>query len=187
RGAGVEKRQVERGISGIAEISKDEAGALVGVSKKLVDAFSSFCQRHLSPGKTDHNPGKQKLQTQSPEHGLQANGTAIGGAEVGDRQEHKDAQQACKSRHEVLCGERITDRRLENPVYCSRRVKGIAGIAAIARHRRDRKGKTGRGLARMNADWLQDHFWSILEFAFKLRESFFQLPFHTGFFVGREE
>ena len=45
----------------------------------IIDGCSGGLQCPLTPGKPDHDPGKQELQAQSPQDRLQSDGAAIGG------------------------------------------------------------------------------------------------------------
>src|SRR5207344_3428841 len=122
RRAGIKKRQMSIGVRRITKISKHKSRTFKCVRQQLVHGCPGSLQRPLAPGKADHDPGKQELQSQTPQYRLQADGPAVGGAHVSDRQKDDDAQQTRKSRHWVLLSQKLKLLR-ENPVYCSWSVK----------------------------------------------------------------
>jgi hypothetical protein len=73
------------GVRWVTKVPKYKGGTFKCIRKQFVDGSSGGLQRSLAPGKADHDPGKQELQSQSPQHRLQPDGATVSGADVSDR------------------------------------------------------------------------------------------------------
>src|SRR6266705_2347295 len=103
----IEKRQMSIGVRRVAEVAKYKSGAFKCGGQQFVHGCPGSLKRPLAPGKADHDPGKQELQSQSPQNRLQPDGATVGGADVSDRQKDDDAQQTRVSRHWVLLSQKL--------------------------------------------------------------------------------
>src|SRR5580693_578576 len=79
------KKKVFRGSSetgsgsrGQAELAEDKLRAVKGVAKEQINVIARLFKKVTSNGETQHKHGEGELQSETPEHGFELDGPAIG-------------------------------------------------------------------------------------------------------------
>ncbi len=86
-------------VAGGAEAAEDQRGAVGGVAEEAGDdGGDAACRMRLAEGPLDDEEGEDDLEAEAPGYGAPADGAAVGGEGVGEREEDDESEKSGESR-----------------------------------------------------------------------------------------